>query len=217
MLFRYQSFLSVNGILTNLSSYSYNPTSPLTWGKLSQTHAGGLAFVSGRNVLEDVGLKYAEKVEFNTSGANYAVAIGYNPAYNSPTFIDKTNYLISNLLHTSHYDGYYLLNMFPDVAATKISKSASSYPNCIDDVLDFLISDSRTCMDDIFIFWGSSTYVSINVETKLQSLARIGRKIYTIGTLTINHRHPGRNVSLSSISYHAANLARITPSCRYLK
>ena len=217
MLFRYQSFLSVNGILTNLSSYSYNPTYPLTWGKLSQTHAGGLAFVSGRNVLEDVGLKYAEKVEFNTGGSNYAIAIGYNPAYNSPTFIDKTNYLISNLLHTSHYDGYYLLNMFPDVNTTKTIKSASGYPNNIDDALNFLISDSLVCMHDIFIFWGSSTYVSVNVESKLQRLLHLGRQIYTIGTLTTNHRHPGRNVSLSNICYHVANLASITPRCRYLK
>ena len=67
--------------------------------------------------------KYAEKILFNSIGNKFAVAIGYNPAMNSLTSIDKSNFLISNLLNSDNYNGYYLFNIFPDVSVSKIKKN----------------------------------------------------------------------------------------------
>ena len=200
-----------------LNSYQYSTTNPLYLQNGQYIQSSSISFISNRDMLVDqTNNKYAEKIEFSNNGTNFATVIGYNPAVCVPNSIDKTNYLISSMLN-NNYKGYYLFNMFPDVTPQKIRKSNSVFPNYIDEVLNFLITDSNICMDDIFIFWGSSVYVSVSVENKLIKLHSLNRNLYTIGTTVTSHQHPGRNVSLQTIAFHNANLSSIVPNFRYLK
>lgn len=106
--------------------------------------------------------------------------------------------------------------MFPDVGSTKIKKTQSAYPNYIDDVLDFLIQERKYATFDIMIFWGSSVYIPVSVESKLKILQN-SCQIYTIGTVNTPHQHPGRNVSVKTIKFTLNNLSSIQPNSRYLK
>ena len=220
MISRFLNFFStVNGsYILSVNTYAYSIVVPLKWQNGQYIYTNGLSFVRSRDILTDqMSNKYAEKIVFNAANGNSAVVIGYNPASCSSIAIDKSNYLISNLLYSNGYKEYYLFNMFPDVSSQKINKPQSILPNYIDDVLDFLISDSVNGLDDVFIFWGSSVYVSVSTESKLKQLQNQNRKIFTIGTKSVSHNHPGRNVSLNTISYTTANLSSIVPDSRYLK
>lgn len=212
MLLQFQSFLANKNtnFLSKISYQYYSKNNPLTFKNNS------IPFISQRDILDSNNEKYAEKILFNSIGNKFAVAIGYNPAINSSTSIDKSNFLISNLLYNQNYSGYYLFNIFPDVSVLKINKNNSSYPNYIEDVLDFLFAQTIITNLDLIIFWGSSAYVNKNIEKKLKTL-NTKFSTYTIGTNAIIHKHPGRNVCINTIKLNTNNLSSLTKKCRYLK
>ena len=212
MLLQFQSFLANKNtnFLSNISHKYYSKSNPLTFKNNS------IPFISQRDILDSNNEKYAEKILFNSTGNKFAVAIGYNPAINSSTSIDKSNFLISNLLNSHNYNEYYLFNIFPDVSVSKIKKNNSNYPNYIEDALDFLFSQTATTNFDLIIFWGSSVYVNESIEKKLKTLNTKFRT-YTIGTNTTPHKHPGRTVSINTIKLNTNNLSSLTKKCRYLK
>jgi hypothetical protein len=140
--------------------------------------------------------KYAEKVSFiGRQNQRYAIAIGYNPAMASLTTIDRTNKLIAYRLHYLGYDGYYLLNLYPDVQAQKVPKNMSLFPNYSNYV--FNVINYRNFQLDTFIFWGSSVYVDKSLCLNINSLIQ---NVYTIGVNNgSNHRHPRRGVTAGTI------------------
>lgn len=217
MINRFSQFLTGKGCNANSNTYNYNVKNPLQWQNGQYYYCNDLKFVDSRTVLHQQNNKYAEKISFINKGHNYAVAIGYNPATYSGTLIDKSNYLISTLLHNNSYSGYYLFNMYPDIAVQKIKKAQSSYSDYILDVLDFLIRDLQNSKKDVFIFWGSSVYITIETEKRLKKLQDAGITIYTIGTQNIPHKHPGRNVSIKTIKYTIADLNSIILNPRFLR
>lgn len=217
MLTRFNNFLITKSMVSNTTIHNYNSANPLNWQNGQYLHSNDLKFVNNRMVLHQGKNKYAEKISFAGKGNNYAVAIGYNPATYCGTTIDKSNYLISTLFHNKKYDGYYLFNMYPDISVQKIKKNNSSYSDYILDVLDFLIRDLQNSPKDVFIFWGSSVYITIDVENKLNALQNVGITIYTIGTHNTPHQHPGRNVSIKTIDCTLANLNSIVPNHRFLQ
>ena len=210
MLNRFQQYLQTIGIQVHAHNYVYNPQQPL------YLHGGNIniPIVQSRDILDNSTYKFAEKITFN-NGGDYAVAIGYNPALNNGAYIDRTNYLVANLLRNLKYDGYYLFNMLPDVSGTKIAKATSSYPNYIKTVLDFLMQDNSTWNCDIFIFWGSSVYVKNNIINGILGLKN--QHVNTIGTTSKQHKHPGRGVSLQTISSFPVNLSQLARGVHYLK
>ena len=208
----------MQGIFSQIDSYIFSSTFPINWYQTGlYPSTNDYYLIIQRDILSDGTntSRYAEKIKFNANSGNFAVLIGHKSVFDSYAKIDKTNYLISESLSNSGYDGYYLFNMYPDLIPQNINHNAC--PRYIDKVLDFLIMDSAISMDDIFIFWGSSVYVSVNVENKLKRLQLLNRNLYTIGTTVTSHQHPGRNVSLQTIAFHHANLASIVPNFRYLK
>jgi hypothetical protein len=155
------------------------------------------------NKLKITNIKFAEKIQFVGKGIkNYAIAIGYNPSKAVTKAIDHTNELIAFYLYKNGYDGYYLLNLFPDVQPTKVLKSVSLYPN-FSTILNATLNKFKL---DSFIFWGSSVYLSSDLATMLNSLTQ---KVYTIGAKVGSnsylHKHPGRNVSHFTINGNLRN------------
>ena len=97
-------------------------------------NTGSLKFTIIREFLVDnlttPKIKYAEKINFvGKTGNRYSIAIGYNPSKTLKKAIDHTNELIAFLFYKSGYDGYYLLNLYPEVQTKKIIKSASQFPD----------------------------------------------------------------------------------------
>lgn len=215
MINYFNTYLQNLGKQANLQIYQYSQTTPLI---LNGTNTN-ILFVSSREVLDDINnnCKYAEKIIFNNTGGNFAVSIGYNPAQNFQSSIDKTNCLIADYLNNLNYDGYYLFNMFPDVSSKKIKKQASVCPNYIDIVLDFLINyNMNNC--DIYIFWGSSVYMSTSIISKLSNLQNVCHSLKTIGVVSHPHKHPGRGVASRTIASFLANLnPLVNGSSHYLK
>lgn len=207
--------------------HNYTRAKPLHWQDGRNTRK--LNFVTKRAIMHYDGsqlgpnnkgqrkLKYMEKISFNTNGNNYAIAIGYNPASDSSDAIDKTNYLISTHLSRSGYDGYYLFNMYPDVSVTKVRKYASYRSDYINILMNFLINYPQINNYDIFIFWGSSVYVSDDVMRDLITLKNRCHEIFTIGTTNVNHQHPGRGVSVATINHHKINLPPTPNGTHYLR
>jgi len=99
--------------------------------------------------------KFIEKIEINkVNNGKYCIAFGYNPAYGDPDRIDDSNgYLIG--LFENRYQGYYLINLFPDVAP-KISKTMHKTDISGElkrTLINYEINNIKR--DDIYIFAGS--------------------------------------------------------------
>ena len=217
MIGRFCNFLATQGIVSQIDSYIFSSTFPINWyqtGLCPSTNDYYL--IIQRDILSDGTntSRYAEKIKFNANSGKFAVLIGYKSVFDSFAKIDKTNYLISESLSNAGYDGYYLFNMYPDLIPQNINHNV--YPRYIDKVLDFLIMDSAISMDDIFIFWGSSVYVTVSAKKSLICLQKKGRRIFTIGTHSIPHKHPQVIDSTNTISYSIANLSNISRYKGYL-
>ena len=217
MLKRFAAYLQTQNIQANIQNNQYNSRNRLYLNNSNIRNT----IIQSRDILynnlNNNNLKFAEKISFR-QGGNYVVAIGYNPALNLANKIDKTNNLLAEYFNSLKYDGYYLFNMLPDVSGTKVPKKNSSYPDYIENVLDFLIQDSSTCNCDIFIFWGSSVYLNNDVICKLNKIkTNCSRGINTIGTKNICHRHPGRVVGANQIWSFAVNLNQLMKGVHYLK
>lgn len=184
-------------------------------------NTGSFKFTIIREFLVDnlttTKIKYAEKIKFvGKTGNRYSVAIGYNPSKALTKAIDHTNELIAFLFYKSGYDGYYLLNLYPDVQTKKIIKSASQFP-------DFYKVAQKTLNKfkfDLYVFWGSSVYVSFTLSSMLNSLSQ---DVYTIGATNGSnaylHKHPGRHVNFSTINANIRSkpLQFTNKNCGYLK
>ena len=217
MLIQFNNYLNSQGIVPLQNNCTYSNTNPLRWQNGQYLFINDLSFVTNRDILYSNTCKYMEKVTFNTNGNNFAIAIGYNPASNSNTIIDKSNYLISTYLSNLGYDGYYLLNMYPDITPIKIRKINSVLGNYIDMVLSFLNAYAHINSHDIFIFWGSSVYLSNNVINGIRSLQNRCRSLYTFGVGRIHHQHPGRRVSANTIRHYNANTTPLFNGMHYLR
>ena len=157
--------------------------------------------------FQNANYKFAEKIIFSgRCTGRLAVAIGYNPAILNMSYIDKTNELIADYLHSLGYAGYYLLNLFPEVTPQKPNKSASYFNNFYIVLQTALARLPQVSSMDLFIFWGSSVYINIQERIAFDSILRLFASSYTMGTNNgINHKHPGRGVSSSTILHHAVN------------
>ena len=205
MLNQFNHHLTSRGIVPLQNNCIYSNANPLQWQNGQYRFVNNLNFVTSRDILYSATCKYMEKVTFNTSGNNFAIAIGYNPASNSNTTIDKTNYLISSHFFNQGYDGYYLFNMYPDITPTKIRKSNSVLGNYIDIVFGFLNGYAHINSHDVFIFWGSSVYLSNNIINQIILLQNQCRALYTFGVGGIHHQHPSRGVAVNTIRHYNAN------------
>ena len=101
MLIQFNNYLNSQGIVPLQNNCTYSNTNPLRWQNGQYLFINDLSFVTNRDILYSNTCKYMEKVTFNTNGNNFA--IGYNPASNSNTTIDKSNYLISTYLSNLGY------------------------------------------------------------------------------------------------------------------
>lgn len=217
MIYQFNNHLTSKGITTTLSNYSYSFTNPLQWQNGHFVYNNDLKFISQRDVIHTQLCKFMEKVTFNAIGTNFAIAIGYNPATNSAVSIDKSNYLISTYLKNQNYDGYYLLNMFPDVTPVKIKRTRSTHPDYIDVVLDFLNKYPQINQFDIFIFWGSSVYIPTDMIQALLILQKNSRSLFTFGVGNTHHQHPRRGVSTTTINHNLANIGLLGKNSHFLK
>lgn len=217
MIYQFNNHLTSKGITTTLSNYSYSVTNSLQWQNGHFVYNNDLKFISQRDVIHTQLCKFMEKVTFNAIGTNFAIAIGYNPATNSAVSIDKSNYLISTYLKKHNYDGYYLLNMYPDITPVKINKKRSVLSNYIDIVLNFLNNYPQINQFDIFIFWGSSVYLSTDTIQALSSLQKSSHSLFTFGVGNTHHQHPGRCVSIATINHSVANIGALGKCSHYLK
>ena len=104
MLNQFDHHLTLRGIVPLQNNCIYSHANPLQWQNGQYRFVNNLNFVTSRDILYSATCKYMEKVTFNTSGNNFAIAIGYNPASNSNTTIDKTNYLISSHFFNQGYN-----------------------------------------------------------------------------------------------------------------
>lgn len=184
--------------LQNLLQRNNKLSTQISTPKNISINIGVPAFDVYRDLLVDniSNFKYAEKVRFiGRQNQKYAIAVGYNPAMASLTTIDRTNRLIAYRLHYLGYDGYYLLNLYPDVQTKKITKNTSLFPDYSDYVFNVL--NHQPFQLDTFIFWGSSVYVDKSLCFKIRSLIQ---NVYTIGVINGPvHRHPGRCVTAGTI------------------
>ncbi len=217
LLNQFKNYIYSQGIIPSQSDCVYSNDNPLQWQNGKYRFTNNLSFVISRDILYSTTCKYLEKVTFNAKGSNFAITIGYNPVSNSNITIDKSNYLISTYLSNLGYDGYYLLNMYPDITSTKIRKSESVLGNYIEIVLGFLNSYAYINTSDVFIFWGSSAYLSINVINEIISLQHGCRTLYTLGRDRTHHQHPGRGVSVNTIRHYNANIAPLLNGSHYLR
>ena len=165
--------------------------------------------------------KYAEKITFNDSPQNLAFAIGYNLSSCDMVAMDKTNILVAQFLKKEGYDGYYLLNLFPDVQTRKIKKKESSFKNYIDVIKNCFLKVKDTSSNqfrnkDLYIFWGSSVYLNNKEISALRMIFPLFHAVYTVGTEHNHHHHPGRYVSLDKIQGYPVNES-VLNGVHYLK
>ena len=217
MLNQFNNHLTLQGIVPLQNNCIYSNANPLQWQNGQYSFVNNLNFVTSRDILYSATCKYMEKVTFNTNGNNFAVAIGYNPASNSTTTIDKTNYLISSHFFNQGYDGYYLFNMYPDITPTKIRKNNSVLGNYIDIVFSFLNGYAHINSHDVFIFWGSSVYLSNNVINQIILLQNQCQALFTFGVGGKHHQHPGRRVAPNTIRHYNANTTPLLNGMHYLR
>ncbi len=193
---------------------SYNEKRSLGW--LDKfTHFEGIEFIKERQFLAAGSFKFVEEYSFDNKNTRYAIAIGLNPASATLDSIDKTTYLISHLFYQNQYGGFYLFNKYPDVSKTAIRRGTSAIRHHIDDVLQFLTSLDDLSKFDVFIFWGSSEYITIGLEKDLRVLQKKVNHLYTIGKGNIKHQHPSRS-SKDTINFHVADLNSIKKNNRRL-
>ncbi len=216
MLNQFNSYLNSQGIITVQNNCAYSNANPLQWQNGQYCFTNNLNFVTSRDILYSATCKYMEKIAFNSNGNDFAVVIGYNPASNSTTTIDKSNYLISTYLSNRGYDGYFLFNMYPDISPVKIRKNNSVLGNYIDVVLNFLNNYVHINVYDVFIFWGSSVYLSNNVINQIILLQNQCRTLFTFGVGGVHHRHPGRCVAVNTIRHYNANTVPLQNGSHYL-
>ena len=120
----------------------------------------------------NVDLKYKEVIEFVKTDkiSKTAICIGYNPAKASEK-IDTTNKRLIDCLW-NNYDGYRLINLFPQVSTDKTT--------CITDLEDnvkfcnVIINILTNEKDDIILFWGRT--VAINKDLYDAIIKRIDNK-----------------------------------------
>ena len=193
---------------------SYNEKRSLGWLDKFE-HFEGIEFIQERQFLTAENFKFVEKFSFDNKNKRYAIAIGLNPASATLDSIDKTTYLISNLFYQNQYSGFYLFNKYPDVSKAAIRRGTSAIRHHIDDVLQFLMALDDLSEFDVFIFWGSTEYITMGLEKDLRVLQEKVRQLYTIGKGNIKHQHPSRS-SKDTINHHMANLDGIKKNNRRL-
>lgn len=179
------------------------------------THFEDIEFIQEREFLVAENFKFVEKFSFDNKDKRYAIAIGLNPASATLDSIDKTTHLVSNLFYKHQYGGFYLFNKYPDVSKFAIRRGTSAIRCHIDDVLRFLVSLENLSEFDVFIFWGSSEYITIGLEKDLRVLQKKVNQLYTIGRGNIKHQHPSRS-SKGTINFHTANLDSIKKNNHHL-
>ena len=166
-----------------------------------------------RRILLIPNYKFVEKIDFGTPGNKFAVAIGYNPSSVSTNLtMDKTNIKLSNYLISLGYDGYYLLNLYPEINSKKIIKTTSNYNvdfyNIIERVLIRFYNINQQILD-LYIFWGRSVYLNLNKINSLTNGFTNYSNFATTNTISNLHEHPSY-VPQSHIGNKSINLPLTT-------
>lgn len=140
-----------------------------------------------------------------------AVAIGLNPSKALPDDLDKTNELVlfalSTLKKGRRYDGYYLINLYADIQATKFKRKGKTVlSKVIKDAVNAYTAANSLKKIDIYIFFGKSFYVSPQILSDLNGISNA--RFYTLGTKKCPHHHPGRGITYNTISarYRGASI-----------
>lgn len=99
--------------------------------------------------------KFAEKIRIGkVMNGEYCIAFGYNPAYGDPNIMDDTNaYLIG--LFENIYEGYYLINLYPNVSPhiSTLSTKTNISNVLVDTLIQYEINNLKR--DDVYIFAGT--------------------------------------------------------------
>lgn len=135
--------------------------------------------------------KYKEEISFVKKGdttEKNAICIGYNPAKASEE-IDTTNKRLIDLLW-SDYDGYLLLNLYPQISTNQDTCYPEIDENAFfeDVIIGMLEEDSR----DIILFWGRTAVVTESICEAIRK--RIDKGLLLKMTVHDDKfTHPGSN------------------------
>lgn len=179
---------------------------------LQLTPTSGTA-ISHPNIRRDILLhgnyKFFEKVDFGLNGNKFAVAIGYNPSSASTnTALDQTNRKLVNKFTALGYDGYYLLNLYPEINSKKVNSGAVPFNKQFYEIIGsslFQYSTSYNDSLDVYIFWGRSVPLS---RKKIAALGTglVNHNIYILINATIVlHEHPSY-LSITNIAFKTFSL-----------